>query len=429
MFDQVIGRSNTRTITDMELGDLERAIDGVDVGADAESVAIAFRLLDRLAAKCHVALGKLTAEDVWAAQGSTSVAAFLRAHAGMTASDGGRASRTARLVARAPELGHDWGEGNLSGAQVAVVRANVRPEAEHLFAEHAPDLVPTLVGLTVAETQTVMRVWRARADALLEGVAPDEPPLGALHHHQLLDGSWRLDADLSTEAGAIVAGALARAADRVDAVGDEPRSHAARQAEALVEICAHFLTHGASGATRRRRPHLHVVLHADGDGYGHLLDGGVLTPSATRRLACDAAVHRVVLGGRSELLDLGRATRVVSPGLFTALSLRDGGCRHPGCDRPVDWCDAHHVVPVADGGPTSLANLVLKCRRHHTLAHQPGWHERLAPDGTLHVVDPAGRTHTSHPPGPPGTPGGDRWWRSPDGTVHTATIDLVGTDA
>jgi len=93
---------------------------------------------------------------------------------------------------------------------------------------------------------------------------------------------------------------------------------------------------------------------------------------------------------------------VVGPALFTALSLRDGGCRHPGCDRPVDWCDAHHVVPVERGGPTALANLVLTCRRHHVLVHQAGWRQRLDADGTLHVTDPSGRTHTSHPPGPPG---------------------------
>jgi hypothetical protein len=35
--------------------------------------------------------------------------------------------------------------------------------------------------------------------------------------------------------------------------------------------------------------------------------------------------------------------------------------------RPLE--SAHHVVHWADGGPTSLDNLLLLCRRHHRLVH------------------------------------------------------------
>ncbi len=52
------------------------------------------------------------------------------------------------------------------------------------------------------------------------------------------------------------------------------------------------------------------------------------------------------------------------------LTVRDCGCVISGCGAPRRWCDAHHVVHRADGGPTSLANLVLLCTRHHTLIHQ-----------------------------------------------------------
>jgi hypothetical protein len=76
-----------------------------------------------------------------------------------------------------------------------------------------------------------------------------------------------------------------------------------------------------------------------------------------------------VLNARSEPLDLGRRTAVVSAALRRALAMRDGRCRFPGCDRRDSWCDAHHVVHWADGGETTLSNLVLLCRRHHRAVH------------------------------------------------------------
>lgn len=96
-------------------------------------------------------------------------------------------------------------------------------------------------------------------------------------------------------------------------------------------------------------------------------------PQAVRRLACDASVNA---GGDEPSLgavDVGRRTRVVPPTIRRAVIVRDRRCRFPGWDRPHTWCDAHHVVHWAEGGATSLANLVLLCRRHHRLAHEGGF--------------------------------------------------------
>ena len=54
---------------------------------------------------------------------------------------------------------------------------------------------------------------------------------------------------------------------------------------------------------------------------------------------------------------------VVPAAIRRALALRDKGCTHPGCTRPHHWCDSHHIIHWAIGGPTSLDNLVLLCRR------------------------------------------------------------------
>jgi 5-methylcytosine-specific restriction protein A len=77
------------------------------------------------------------------------------------------------------------------------------------------------------------------------------------------------------------------------------------------------------------------------------------------------------MAGRSEPLDVGRRTAVVPPAIRRAVMLRDPHCRFPGCDRPQAWCDAHHVRHWTDGGETSLQNLLLLCRRHHRMVHEP----------------------------------------------------------
>ena len=98
-------------------------------------------------------------------------------------------------------------------------------------------------------------------------------------------------------------------------------------------------------------------------------------PISTRtleRIACDSTMSRVLLAD-SMVIDVGRATRVVSVPTRRALRARDHGCRWPGCDRKVDWSNPHHIVAWARGGPTILSNLVLLCYFHHRLVHEGGW--------------------------------------------------------
>jgi hypothetical protein len=75
------------------------------------------------------------------------------------------------------------------------------------------------------------------------------------------------------------------------------------------------------------------------------------------------------LAADSEPLDVGRRSAIVPPSMRRAVIARDRHCRFPGCDRPPAWCDAHHVLHWADGGATSVENLLLLCRRHHRMIH------------------------------------------------------------
>jgi hypothetical protein len=123
-----------------------------------------------------------------------------------------------------------------------------------------------------------------------------------------------------------------------------------------------------------------------------------LSVGAVRRLACDAEVLPVVLGGRSEVLDVGRARRLVTPPIWQALVVRDRHCAFPGCRRTPVACDAHHLTHWADGGVTALDNLVLLCRAHHTTVHATPWQVRLRPtDRRPEFLPPVGRYRDALP--------------------------------
>jgi hypothetical protein len=96
----------------------------------------------------------------------------------------------------------------------------------------------------------------------------------------------------------------------------------------------------------------------------------------------------VVLGSRSEPLDVGRSSRTVPEAIRRALNLRDGGCAFPGCTRRPQRCHAHHVDHWVDGGPTALENLCLLCLFHHQLVHHGQWTVEMI-DGLPWFTPPA----------------------------------------
>ncbi|GAA4756029.1 HNH endonuclease signature motif containing protein [Actinomycetospora chibensis] len=108
-------------------------------------------------------------------------------------------------------------------------------------------------------------------------------------------------------------------------------------------------------------------------GHGTLDSGAMSDPATVRRWACDADIVPMVLGSRSEPLDIGRRSRLIPDAIRRALNHRDGGCAFPGCTRRPRRCHAHHIEHWGDGGPTSLDNLTLLCRHHHQVIHHGHW--------------------------------------------------------
>jgi hypothetical protein len=113
---------------------------------------------------------------------------------------------------------------------------------------------------------------------------------------------------------------------------------------------------------------------------------GLPVPTETvRRFACDAALVTVLQDEDENPLAVGRALRTVSTALRRALVTRDKGCRFPGCDRPADWTDSHHIKHWADGGETDLKNLLLVCEGHHRKVHEGGWRLVFSEEGVVAI--------------------------------------------
>lgn len=144
----------------------------------------------------------------------------------------------------------------------------------------------------------------------------------------------------------------------------------------------------------------------DGIGPGLAITGQVFSATTVRRIACDADLIPAVLGTSSELLDLGRTHRLVTPGQRRALALRDLHCSSPGCSVPASWCDAHHLVHWARGGRSDLSNYALLCPRHHTQVHTDdvrGVVDATAPPGlaVTWMAQPRAPDDPGDPDGPP----------------------------
>jgi hypothetical protein len=266
-----------------------------------------------------------------------------------------------------------------------------RAGAEEFLAEQARELDPSRIRVLARHLHAVLD-----PDGSLD---EDKPSRRELVFRRDVGGMDHVRGVLDSEASATVQaalGALAQPEPAQDGIVDT-RSGSRRMADALVDLCDRALAEGGLPAVGGEKPQVTVTMSLENlrgqDGARRqpapptLGTGVAITPEAARRIACDAAVIPMVLGSKREPLDIGRATRTVPAGIRRAVVARDVGCVHPGCTAPAAWCQAHHVRHWADGGPTSLANLVLLCHRHHWIVHHDGWHITFR-EGIPHVIPP-----------------------------------------
>jgi Domain of unknown function (DUF222) len=440
-------------VDELEAEDLDRLSDSVR----AERALGLRWLADRLEGQW---LKELAGVDALGAAGADqgmaapSTASWLRNRLRMAPGQARDAVRTARALFRGPLTGtaRALTDGVLSPAHARVLAQGTRQLPDHVTREAEPVLLETAVRVDPP------RLGQA-VGYLLQVADPDRADAQAQRRHArrglwlaaTLDSMVAVNGLLEPEAGHIVLAALEPLARPSDA--DDRRNGDQRNADALVELARRALEGGRLPKAGGVRPQLLVTTDLDslagrpGGLGGELGWAEPLEAEACRRLACDATVTRVLItrdhdpsgargvavdpggdqstcdpsapvglqerlraamallpptlgGAPSRPLEVGRATRVVAPAQRAALAVRDGGCVFPDCDRPLAWCDAHHLWHWVDGGPTELGNLALVCREHHRQVHEGGWQLARGPDGRFTATPTS--EDTAPPKGGPG---------------------------
>ncbi len=247
-------------------------------------------------------------------------------------------------------------------------------------------------------------------------LAAEEARLNAqqeLHLTQRDDGPWDLRATLDPETGAglfAVLDVLSKPQPSSED-GPDPRSAARRRADALgelVELAAGAdqmpTTNGAKPTIIVTIPYATLIGELGGPAATTMPNGHPMSASTVRRLCCDGKILPIVLGGKSQPLDVGRSSYVVPFHIRMAVLIRDNfHCAHPNCGAIARHI--HHIIHWAHHGETVLHNLVALCGYHHRLVHrtyasqsdgaQPGKH----PPGAFTITGTPGArpTFNLHP--------------------------------
>lgn len=358
---------------------------------------------ERWAAVLALAVRRVETGGEWTADGSVSIAAWLRQHGRMSNRDAHRWVARGRFLDQYGAVADAAVSRTLSAGQVQALQSVVTRKVAPVLAEQQLDLVATLAPLTVADTETACQVWKQRAEAVIDDERPPAEPERSLQMARHDDGTWSGQFTLGPDAGAELDVAIRTASNWGGS--DDTRTAAERRADAMFDICAFFNRNHTRTSTPRNHANFDLSIDAStlDDPEAVDCDGKLVDRKVADALLCDCVIHRIIRDTSWKPTVYGRGVYTVPRSLFRMMAARDGGCRFPGCDRPVSWTDAHHIHWWRRGGHTDYDNLVLLCSRHHHLVHQLDLELKLLPDARLEVTWPDGRHRTSEPRGRPPT--------------------------
>ncbi|WP_190812601.1 HNH endonuclease signature motif containing protein [Saccharopolyspora pogona] len=300
------------------------------------------------------------------------------------------------MPADLPETAAALAEGAIGLEHARVIVDGVRRLPEYARCHQVGEVESTLAGYARMMTPRELEKLAERIRYLLDqdGAYDDEEDQHEsreLHYTVARDGMTVIKARLDREAGAKFAALMQPlAAPRPEVEGEkDPRTVGQRNADGFAAILDLALDHDGVPRSGGQRPHITISIDFEdlkrGLGFvaaetglpGTLNTERAITAENARRIACDAEVLPMVLGGDGLPLEVGRAKRTAPTHLRAALLQRDGVCAFPGCDRPPGTPEAHHIAHWVDGGSTELGNMVMLCGHHHRTLHNQRWETEI----------------------------------------------------
>jgi len=418
-----------------------------------ERCAQAYMRADALQYQAMRLLAEFDHREGWHDTGFSSTAEWLAWRIGITSGAARERVRTALALEALPETSEAMSRGEISFTKVRALTRAAKPESE-------AELLDLARAGSAANLERVVRGWKTldgRSEVTAEQIRHRSRRFSAFVDN---DGMVVVRGRLDPEVGAVFMRAVEAASDALykrewdegeDGGAQSPAAAAAglpdttpeqRRADAVGLMAERALAagfgegdgsgngnetrtkarngkgkgsgnggldgngsrNGSDALSGSRAERYQVMLHVDAGtlkedgepGMSELEDGTRVSAETSRRLGCDASRVTVTHGPDGEVLGAGRRSRTVNPSIRRALEARDRGCRFPGCG--LRFTEAHHVKHWADGGETSLRNMVLLCRRHHRAVHEGG--VRVAIDATQQVVffTPRGKALFAAPP-------------------------------
>ena len=308
--------------------------------------------------------------------GCPNTVAFLKVHCRMGTAAAMELQSVARRLPELPRVEEAVAAGEIGFQHAAVIAESADKLGSESLLDHQTALVekaeevdPSRLRQEVKKVEFQVDEERAKREAEWAYRSRD------LRHRQLKDGrgqaEWMMDPETYSSFKVALNAALGPRAK------DEKRNEGQRRSDAMLDLLHRALRGGRLGKTGGQVPHLNITVELETllrlrDNPGSIAGAGPALYETIERHLCDAAVCITVLDENKVLL-AGRERRTFSGPLRRALTLKKQTCDCPGCDRPAEWCEGHHLLSWVLGGKTLPEEGALLCRYHHRLVHEGGW--------------------------------------------------------
>ncbi len=191
----------------------------------------------------------------------------------------------------------------------------------------------------------------------------------------------------------------------------DPRTRPQKQHDALATALGIAARHedmpSLGGAAPTLVVHVNAEDFAEGDRWATIpgIDAPVAATVAAHT-ACTGTIQRVLFD-EGRIIGISVTDRIFTVHQRRAIIARDKECLIPGCHVPASWCEIHHVIEHARGGPTHTDNGVPLCWHHHRTLDTSGWEIRML-GGIPQIRGPAWWDPTQQ-------------WRTPRATLQALT--------